>query len=150
MEAMKAVLDSDVLIDFLQGVDAAAVEISRYDDPCYSVVSWMAVMTGAENDAERYAAEMLFESMRRIELSAEIAHRAVDLRQQLWLKLPDAIVLATADREGCILVTRQAKDFDPQDPRVRIPYASSGRTRGSFCAQPSTPGIGRACSSGDS
>ncbi len=78
---MKAVLDSDVLIDFLQGVDAAAVEISRYDDPCYSVVSWMAVMTGAENDAERYAAEMLFESMRRIELSAEIAHRAVDLRQ---------------------------------------------------------------------
>ena len=78
---MKAVLDSDVLIDFLQGVDAAAVEISRYDDPCYSVVSRMAVMTGAENDAERYAAEMLFESMRRIELSAEIAHRAVDLRQ---------------------------------------------------------------------
>ena len=48
---MKAVLDSDVLIDFLQGVDAAAVEISRYDDPCYSVVSWMEVMTGAENDA---------------------------------------------------------------------------------------------------
>ena len=121
---MKAVLDSDVLIDFLQGVDAAAVEISRYDDPCYSVVSWMEVMTGAENDAERYAAETLFESMRRVELSAEIASRAVDLRRQLRLKLPDAIVLATADREGCNLVTRNAKDFDPQDPRIRIPYAS--------------------------
>lgn len=109
---------------FLQGVDAAAVEISRDDDPCSSVVSWMKVMTGAENDAERYAAKTLFESMRRVELSAAIAHRAVDLRRRLRLKLPDAIVLATADREGCILVTRHAKDFDPQDPRVRIPYAS--------------------------
>lgn len=31
---MKAVFDSDVLIDFLRGVDAAATEISRYDDAC--------------------------------------------------------------------------------------------------------------------
>ncbi len=121
---MRAVIDSDVLIDFLQGVDAAAVEIDRYDDLCYSLISWMEVMIGAENDAERFAAEALFESMRRVDLSTEIAQRAVELRKQLRLKLPDAIVLATADREGCILVTRNGKDFDPRDPRVRIPYGS--------------------------
>jgi PIN domain. len=62
--------------------------------------------------------------MRRIDLSVDIARRAVDIRRQLRLKLPDAIVLATADREGCILVTRNAKDFDADDPRVRIPYRS--------------------------
>ena len=121
---MKAVIDSDLLIDFLQGLDAAAAEIDRYDDPCYSVISWMEVMIGADTDAERFAAETLFDSLRRIELSAEIARRAVDLRRTLRLKLPDAIVLATADREGCILVTRNAKDFDPNDPRIRLPYRS--------------------------
>jgi len=121
---MKAVIDSDVLIDFLQGVDAAAAEIDRYDDACYSIISWMEVMIGAETDQQRFAAETLFESMRRIELSAEIARRAIDLRQHLRLKLPDAIVLATADWEGCILVTRNAKDFDSNDPRVRVPYRS--------------------------
>ena len=114
---MKGVIDSDVLIDFLQGVPAAAMEIDRYDDPCYSVISWMEVMTGAES-----AVETLFESMRRIDLSTDIARRAVELRRQLRLKLPDAIVLATADREGCILVTRNEKDFDSRDPRIRIPY----------------------------
>ena len=119
---MKGVIDSDVLIDFLQGVPAAAMEIDRYDDPCYSVISWMEVMTGAESAAERFAVETLFESMRRIDLSADIARRAVELRRQLRLKLPDAIVLATADREGCILVTRNEKDFDSRDPRIRIPY----------------------------
>ena len=121
---MKAVIDSDVLIDFLQGLDAAAAEIDRYEDPCYSVISWMEVMIGAETDAERFAAETLFDSLRRIELSAQIAMRAVDLRRTLRLKLPDAIVLATADREGCILVTRNATDFDPNDPRIRLPYRS--------------------------
>ena len=119
---MKAVIDSDVLIDFLQGLDAAAAEIELYDDLCYSVVSWMEVMAGAESDAERLAADTLFDSMRRVELSADIARRAVELRRELRLKLPDAIVLATADREGCILVTRNAKDFKAGDPRVRVPY----------------------------
>lgn len=122
MAAMKAVIDSDVLIDFLQGIDAAAAEMELYDDLCYSVVSWMEVMAGAESDVERIAADTLFDSMRRIELSADIARRAVELRRELRLKLPDAIVLATADREGCILVTRNAKDFDAGDPRVRVPY----------------------------
>jgi predicted nucleic acid-binding protein len=84
----------------------------------------MEVMIGAETDAERFAAETLFESMRRIELSADIARRAVDLRRQLKIRLPDAIVLATADWEGCILVTRNTKDFSRADPRIRVPYES--------------------------
>jgi len=121
---MKALFDSDVLIDFLRGVDAAATEIDRYDDACYSVISRMEVMAGAETDEERFAAEMLFESMRRIELSAEVARRAVDLRKTLRPKLPDAIVLASADREGCILVTRNTKDFDRGDPLNPVPYGS--------------------------
>ena len=121
---MKALIDSDVLIDFLQGIEAAAVEIDRYDDACYSIISWMEVMIGAETDAERFAAETLFESMRRIELSAAIARRAINLRKQLKIRLPDAIVLATADCEGCILVTRNTKDFSQTDPRIRVPYES--------------------------
>ncbi len=56
---MKAVIDSDVPIDFLQGVPAAAVEMNAYDEPLYSVISWMEVMIGAETGAERFAAETL-------------------------------------------------------------------------------------------
>jgi predicted nucleic acid-binding protein len=120
--AVKAVIDSDVLIDFLQGVPAAAAEIDAYDDLLYSVISWMEVMIGAATDEERFAAEALFDSMRRVELSVTVARRAVELRKQFRLKLPDAIILASADCEGCILVTRNTRDFDPRDPRVRIPY----------------------------
>lgn len=120
---MKAVIDSDVLIDFLQGVPEAESEINRYSDPLYSVISWMEVMVGADTAEERMAAEALFRSMRVVELSAEVALKAVDERRKSRLKLPDAAILATADCEGCILVTRNTKDFDKDDPRIRFPYS---------------------------
>jgi predicted nucleic acid-binding protein len=82
----------------------------------------MEVMCGAESEKEREAANALFKSMKRVELSLEVAEKAVEERRVMGLKLPDAIILASADNEGCILVTRNKKDFDESDPRVRIPY----------------------------
>lgn len=119
---MKAVLDSDVLIDFLQGNPEAAEEVERYSDLCYSVISWMEVMCGADTDAEKAAARKLLDSMKAVELSTRVAHLAVEAQRKHRFKLPDAIIWATADSEGCILVTRNAKDFDKDHPMIRIPY----------------------------
>ncbi|MDL5055777.1 PIN domain-containing protein [Oscillatoria laete-virens NRMC-F 0139] len=119
---MKAVIDSDVLIDYLQGVTQAKLEIDRYSEPLYSIISWMEIMCGAQNDDERLAARTLFASMEQVDLSQKVAEIAVVERMKQKLKLPDAVILATADSEGCILVTRNTKDFDQNDPRVRIPY----------------------------
>ena len=54
-----------------------------------------------------------------------VAEKAVEERKQQGIKLPDAIILASADAEGCILVKRNTKDFDEDDPRVRFPYSLS-------------------------
>lgn len=120
---MKAVIDSDVLIDYLQGVPQAKKEINLYSETLYSVVSWMEVMCGANTEQDKQHAEALFQSMTRIDLSIEVANKAVELIKSNKLKLPDAIILATADCEGCILVTRNTKDFSASDPRVRFPYS---------------------------
>lgn len=120
---MKAVLDSDVLIDYLQGLPAARGELARYRRPLCSIISFMEVLAGARTDAERQAAEALLASLGRVELTEAVARRAVELRQTLRLKLPDAIVLASAEVEGCILVTRNTRDLPANDPRVRFPYA---------------------------
>jgi predicted nucleic acid-binding protein len=119
---MKAVLDSDVLIDYLQGVPAAQAELARYRRPHYSIITWMELLCGAGTAEERRGAEDFLGTMTRVELSEAVARRAVELRQSLRLKLPDAIVLASAEEEGCILVTRNTRDFPADDPRVRFPY----------------------------
>lgn len=119
---MKAVLDSDVLIDFLQGDSRAAREIARYSELCYSVISWMEVMCRADTEQEAAAATGLFDSMKMVGLSTQVARVAVEARKNLQLKLPDAVIWATADTEGCILVTRNVKDFDVDHPMIRVPY----------------------------
>jgi predicted nucleic acid-binding protein len=119
---VKAVLDSDVLIDYLQGLPQAAEELARYRQPLYSVITFMELHCGARTKEQRVAVDVLLATMARVELSDAIARRAVDLRQSLRLKLPDAVVLASAEVEGCILVTRNTRDFPQGDPRVRFPY----------------------------
>ena len=119
---MKAIIDTDVLIDYLQGVPEAKEEIDQYSQPLYSIISWMEIMCGAETREEQSDADVLFRSLIKIDLTPEIAQRAVVERKASGLKLPDAVILATADCEGCILVTRNTKDFDAEEPRVRIPY----------------------------
>ena len=120
---MKAIFDSDVLIDFLQGLVQARDEIKKYSEPCYSVISWMEVMSGAETSDETTSARRFLSAMKMVNVTGAIAEKAVEIRKANRVKLPDAIILATADIEGCILVTRNIKDFDASDPRVRIPYS---------------------------
>lgn len=119
---MKAILDSDVLIDYLQGAPQARKELVRYRRPHYSMISFIELHCGANNAAEARAVDVLLSTMTRIELTEEVARRAVELRRELRLKLPDAVVLASAEVEGCILVTRNTRDFPKGDPRVRFPY----------------------------
>gem|GEM_PF-3624147 len=51
-----------------------------------------------------------------------VAQLSITLRQQHRLKLPDAIVWASARHVGALLVTRNTKDFPKGEPSVRFPY----------------------------
>jgi predicted nucleic acid-binding protein len=47
-----------------------------------------------------------------LSLSEEIAEIAIRIRKGTRIKLPDAIIAATAMHHGLVLVTRNVKDFD--------------------------------------
>jgi len=58
-----------------------------------------------------------------IPISEDIAEMAVAIRTQGGVKLPDAIIDATAQVTGRLLITRNVRDFQ-QNPRVLCPYAA--------------------------
>jgi predicted nucleic acid-binding protein len=118
---VKALLDTNILIDFLQFVPAARDELKRYEDRAISIITWMEVLVGAPQPATRATREFL-DNFERIELNEKVAERAVRLRQQHRLKLPDAIVWASAQVHSMLLVTRDVKGFPADDPGVRMPY----------------------------
>lgn len=119
---MKAVFDSDVLIDFLLGEARAKSEIQKHDQKLISMVSWTEVMVGASNKDEARRCRDFLSSFSLIPFDQPVAEEAVRLRQVYKLKLPDAIIWATARTAGALLVTRNTKDFPKDDPGVRFPY----------------------------
>lgn len=118
---MIAVFDTNVVVDALNGVDDADREYDQYERVLISLVTWMEVMVGAEDDEDelRDFLETHFEVM---PLDAAIAENAVQLRRRYRLKLPDAIIWGTAKAHNAVLVTRNTKDFEPAWEGIRVPY----------------------------
>lgn len=119
---MIACIDSDVLIDYFDGIAASAEELTRYNTLLLSRISWMEVLVGARTAPQREVRENFLRRFRVIELDATVARRAISLRQEHHLRLPDAIVWASALVHRALLVTRNVKDFPRDDPGVRMPY----------------------------
>mgnify|MGYP001238889619 CR=1 FL=1 len=116
-----ALFDTNILIDHLNAVPEARNEIERFDSRAVSIITWMEVMVGA--GAELIEPTRLFlEGLKVIALDDDIANRAVELRRAHRIKLPDAVIWATAQVTLRLLVTRNTKDFPPGDPGIREPY----------------------------
>ena len=122
---VKALFDTNVLIDYLNGIDAAEHELARYASKAISVITWMEVLAGTSQDDDADIQDWL-SSFEVIGLDAAIASRAVSLRRKHRIRLPDAVIWATAQTRSLILVTRNSTDFPADDPGVRQPYTLQG------------------------
>lgn len=122
---VKALFDTNILIDYLRGITAARDELARYQVRAISMVTWMEVLVGAAPSVLRPTRAFL-DSFYRIALDEAVAERAVILRQSHRLKLPDAIVWASAQVNAMLLVTRDTRAFPADDPGVRMPYLAVG------------------------
>ncbi|HLZ01934.1 MAG TPA: type II toxin-antitoxin system VapC family toxin [Bradyrhizobium sp.] len=118
---VRALFDTNILVDYLNAVPQARTELERYSEKALSIITWMEVMVGASAGVEA-ATRSFLNAFSIIALDAEIAARAVGLRRSHNVKLPDAIIWATAQVGSMLLVTRNTKDFATGDPGIRMPY----------------------------
>jgi predicted nucleic acid-binding protein len=116
------VFDTVILIDALRGVEQARRELLAQRRHWISRITWTEVMAGARPD-EDAATEDFLRHFSVIELSEEVGRRAALIRsQQRAIRLPDAIIWASAQISGRILVTRNTRDFPAKMPGIRVPY----------------------------
>jgi predicted nucleic acid-binding protein len=118
--------DSNIIIDALSGFPQARAEIDRATDfgsrAWISRAVWIEVMSKGEGEGLRRA-EILLTGFSVDEIDAEIGQRAAALRRERrGLKAMDAIILATAQTRGRVLITRNTKDFPAEMPGIRVPY----------------------------
>lgn len=116
-------LDSNVIIlASKQRIDTEKL-LLLYDDFYVSIVSYMEVYAyDFQNRNEKDLIDELFANLNIVEVNRAIADRAVIYRKNnsKKIKLPDAIILATAGHLDADLLTEDWKDFQGIDNSVNI------------------------------
>ncbi|HIF6626572.1 TPA: type II toxin-antitoxin system VapC family toxin [Serratia marcescens] len=124
MVAQRALFDTNILIDYLNGIPQARDVLVEYHiNPAISAITWMEVMVGDKKTGSGAGAEntSVFRAISVLPITDEVAERAVELRHSQHVKLPDAIIWATAQVGFRMLISRNPKDFGT-DNGVLMPY----------------------------
>jgi len=107
-------VDTDVFVDHLRGARLLRAGGHRLH---YSVITRAELFSGARG-VRRVA--ILLAPLAEIPVDREIAERAGQIRREIGLRLPDALIAATALTRGMQLLTRNRKDFD-RVPGISVP-----------------------------
>src|ERR1700757_637715 len=118
MVSAGVLFDTCILIDYLRGIPQARTVCDRHADRAISVISWMEVMAGATTANEDETRAFLF-NFYMLLLTPDIAERAVTIRRASKIKLPDAIIQATAEMDGRVFITRNTRDVSSM-PSIQI------------------------------
>ena len=113
--------DTNIVIDWLFDREQAISEMTRYRGHRISRITWTELLAG-EPLHQRPHLQQLLARFEVVEIDARIAAAAADLRHRTRMKLLDALIFATAQVNGAILITRNTKDFPANMPGVRVPY----------------------------
>lgn len=113
--------DTNIVIDWLKRSERAIAELVRYNGHRMSRIVWTEVLAGEALHA-RESVRLALSNFEIVELDARIATAAADIRYRSEMKLMDAYILATAQVNGAILITRNTKDFPVNMPGIRVPY----------------------------
>ena len=119
-------VDKDVLIDFLRGLEQAKHFIANLPDEVYiSAITVAELYVGVRNGKERTTLTELIDTFEIIDLNAELTAEGGLLRRDYGLShgvgLNDALIAATAIKRRLQLATLNAKHY-PAIKKVLVPY----------------------------
>ena len=114
--------DTGIVVDTLSGYQDAMAELRRVKRPWISRITWVEIMAqapaAAREETERFLAHFAVR-----ELTPEIARRAASLKaERPAMNMATALVFASAQEHGAILVTRNVAELPPHIPGIRVPY----------------------------
>lgn len=119
-------LDTNILIYYFNGemeeeVKNRTTQIMR-ESFQISVISKMEFLGFPFSPEEKQQATQLIAFAQIVPLNDEIVQKVIETREKKRIKLPDAIIAATAIYTSSVLVTRNTKDFISLDIETYNPF----------------------------
>lgn len=127
---MKYLLDTNVWIDAIAGklsADAFLCLLSDAEWVGFSAITRLELFgfPGISDDEEKRLSSLMHR-FTESEVTSVVIDRAIDIRKYKKIKVPDAIIAATALVADCVLITRNVDDFKSiQDLAVVNPHPSA-------------------------
>ena len=118
---MKAMFDSNILMDYLNRVEASRETLGSFQERYISVITYIEVLAGVKTVQDEYVVRAFLNKFSIIYPSLKIAELTVKLRKEHRFKLPDAIIVASSIEQDLQLFTRDENLLN-KFSNVVIPY----------------------------
>ena len=122
MSGNRALFDSNIII-YLSKREISLSFLDQFDAHYISVITYMEVLGYRFRDAkeEKFIKEMLG-VFHILYIDQKIADMVIQIRREGCIRLPDAIIAATAKTENLYLVTRNIEDFKKVKVQITNPF----------------------------
>ncbi len=104
------VFDSNIIIDYFKGIESARATCNKYRYKYISFITWIECLVKIPLEQQGIAIDFLSE-FELVTMDAKLMRESLKIRQVTNLKLPDAIIYATAKIKKATLLTRNIKDY---------------------------------------
>ena len=112
MSGKTFILDTNIIIYLSQEKIKITDFASKGDRLCISIISYMESLGHSFKDKEEeIIVKSLCDACEVVNLTKQITDKTIEIRKQAKIKLPDAIIAASALVNKAVLVTANVKDF---------------------------------------
>ena len=122
MSGNSALLDSNIII-YLSKRELALSFLDQFNEHYISVITYMEVLGYKFGDeAEEAFIKKILGAFQILYIDQRIADMTIQIRKEEHIKLPDAIIAATAKVTNSNLVTRNIDDFVKAGIQITNPF----------------------------
>ena len=112
MSGKTFILDTNIIIYLSQEKMKMTDFASKGDRLCISIISYMESLGHPfKNKEEEIIVKSLCDTCEIFNLTKQITDKTIEIRKQFKIKLPDAIIAASALENNAVLVSANVKDF---------------------------------------
>ena len=121
MNGNRVLLDSNIIISATNNLIDISSILNQYSQYYISIVTYMEVLGfNFTKEHEEGKVKALLESFIILDVNHKIATEVISIRKKRKIKLPDAIIFASAKLWDCDLLTNNVNDFKNIDEYVSL------------------------------
>jgi predicted nucleic acid-binding protein len=124
--AIVYLIDTNIIIYYFEGEQAAISFLCTHRGKlAISSITWMEALSYPFSADEEQIVRAFLQEFRLIEISTPVMELSVEIRRKKKMKLPDAIIAASAVHHDLFLVTRNLKDVKGTAVKTLDPFLAS-------------------------